>query len=113
MEGNDRVRFCSHCAKHVNNLSEMTRKEATRFVRASGGDICIRYIVDPRTKRPIFAQQLLQITRRAPAIGAGVLTASIAVSTAAYAQEREPAPMPTPPVVEQTMPVDGVLTPAT
>jgi hypothetical protein len=28
MQGNDQVRFCSHCAKSVNNLSEMTRREA-------------------------------------------------------------------------------------
>lgn len=86
MEGNARVRFCAHCAKHVNNLSEMTRKEAARFVRASGGEICIRYVADPITKRPVFADQLLQITRRAPALAAGVVTASISLSTAAYSQ---------------------------
>lgn len=86
MDGNDRFRFCSHCSKHVNNLSEMTRKEAARFVRASDGNICIRYIVDPRSQRPMFANQLHQITRRAPGLTAGVMTASMALSTAAYAQ---------------------------
>ncbi len=86
MNGNDRFRFCSHCSKHVNNLSEMTRKEAARFVRASDGNICIRYTVDPRTQRPMFAGTLHQITRRAPGLTAGVMTASMALSTAAYAQ---------------------------
>lgn len=86
MSGNERVRFCSHCSKHVNNLSEMTRKEAARFVRSSGTDICIRYIVDPVTRQPMFANHLLQITRRAPGIAAGVMTASMSLSTAAYAQ---------------------------
>ncbi|MGB7200935.1 MAG: ankyrin repeat domain-containing protein [Pyrinomonadaceae bacterium] len=86
MSGNARVRFCSHCSKHVNNLSEMTRKEAARFVRGAGGDICIRYITDPVTRQPMFANQLLQITRRAPGIAAGVMTASMSLSTAAYAQ---------------------------
>jgi ankyrin repeat protein len=86
MTGNDRVRFCSHCAKDVNDLSTMTRKEATRLVRRSDGKICIRYRVDPVTRRPIFAEQLLQITRRAPGLATGVLTASMAVSTSAYAQ---------------------------
>ena len=86
MDGNDRFRFCSHCSEHVNNLSEMTRKEAARFVRASDGNICIRYIVDPRSQRPMFANQLHQITRRAPGLTAGVMTASMALSTAAYAQ---------------------------
>lgn len=86
MAGSDRVRFCSHCSKHVNNLSTMTRKEAARFVRRSGGDLCIRYIADPVTRRPIFANQLLQITRRTPGIAAGVMTASMSLSTVSYAQ---------------------------
>ncbi|MBK7394343.1 MAG: ankyrin repeat domain-containing protein [Chloracidobacterium sp.] len=90
MDGNDKFRFCSHCSKHVNNLSEMTRKEATRFVRASDGNICIRYKVDPRSQRPMFSNQLHQITRRAPGIAAGVMTASMALSTATYAQTSQP-----------------------
>ena len=90
MDGNDRFRFCSHCSKHVNNLSEMTRKEAARFVRASDGNICIRYEVDPRSQRPMFAGTLHQITRRAPGITAGVMTASMALSTATYAQTSQP-----------------------
>ncbi|MBV9240451.1 MAG: ankyrin repeat domain-containing protein [Acidobacteria bacterium] len=102
MAGNDRVRFCSHCAKSVNNLSTMTRKEAAKFARASDGKICIRYIVDPATRRPVFAEQLLQITRRTPAVAAGALAASLAVSSAAYAQDATPRPQPTPATVEQT-----------
>ncbi len=86
MSGSDRVRFCSHCSKQVNNLSEMTRKEAARFVRHAGGNICIRYIADPVTRQPMFANQLLQITRRAPGIAAGVMSASMSLSTATYAQ---------------------------
>ncbi len=92
MHGNDRLRFCSHCSKHVNNLSEMTRKEAMRLVRASGGNLCIRYVQNPVTKRPMFAEQLLQITRRAPGLAAGVMTASIALSGGAYAQGGDTAP---------------------
>lgn len=87
MQGTDKIRLCSHCVKHVNNLSEMTRKEATRLVRASNGNICIRYIVDPATKRPMFAEQLFQITRRSPGLAAGVMTASISLSTFTYAQD--------------------------
>ncbi|HRI03931.1 MAG TPA: ankyrin repeat domain-containing protein [Pyrinomonadaceae bacterium] len=102
MDGNDRFRFCSHCSKNVNNLSEMTRKEAARFVRASDGNICIRYIVDPRSQRPMFANQLHQITRRAPGLTAGVMTASMALSTAAYAQT-SPLPVSTPVVVSSTV----------
>ncbi len=95
MDGNDKVRFCSHCSKSVNNLSEMTRKEAMRLVRASGGAVCIRYYTVPGSDRPIFADQLLQITRRTPAIAAGVMTASVALSAHAYGQSVNPdAPWP-------------------
>ncbi|MEQ1605538.1 MAG: ankyrin repeat domain-containing protein [Pyrinomonadaceae bacterium] len=86
MKGNDEVRFCSHCSKHVNNLSEMTRKQAVRLVRESNGNLCVRYIAHPVTRKPMFAEQLLQITRRAPSVAAGVMSASIALSAQAYAQ---------------------------
>src|SRR5258706_2696011 len=86
MHGNDRVRFCDHCAKDVKNLSAVTRKEAMRMVRASGGKICIRYIKDPVTNRPLFADQLLQITRRAPGLAARVMSAAMKLSTMTYAQ---------------------------
>lgn len=86
MQGNDQVRFCSHCAKDVSNLSEMTRKEALRLVRRSQGNLCIRYVTDPKTNRPLFAENLYKITRRAPGLAAGVMAASISLSTAAYAQ---------------------------
>jgi ankyrin repeat protein len=86
MHGNDQFRFCSHCAKSVNNLSEMTRREAVRLVRASGGNLCIRYIKHPKTGKPLFSENLYRITRRAPGLAAGVITATISLSTAAYAQ---------------------------
>jgi ankyrin repeat protein len=86
MKGTDQIRFCSHCAKDVNNLSEMTRKQAARLVRRSNGNLCIRYIANPVSKRPMFAEQLLQITRRRPGIAAGVVSASLSLSTLNYAQ---------------------------
>ena len=95
MRGNDVVRFCSHCSKDVNNLSEMTRKQAMRLVIASEGNLCVRYRTDPVTLRPIFANQFTQIARRAPKVAAGVLGASITLTAAAYAQDSSPA---TPPV---------------
>ncbi|MBK6750826.1 MAG: ankyrin repeat domain-containing protein [Acidobacteria bacterium] len=86
MVGSEMVRTCEHCSKDVNNLSEMNRKDAKRLVRASDGNICIRYMKHPVTKRPVFAGQMYQITRRVPGIAAGVMTASLSLSTAAYAQ---------------------------
>lgn len=90
MTGTNKIRFCSHCAKDVNNISEMTRKEAMRLVRSAGPELCIRYIANPITRRPLFAEQLFQITRRATGLAAGVMSASISLSTLAYAQSEPP-----------------------
>lgn len=96
MHGSDRVRFCVHCAKDVKNLSAVTRKEASRLVRSSDGNICIRYIKNPATQRPMFAEQLFQITRRTPGLAAGLMTASLTLSTMSYGQSETPVPTPFP-----------------
>lgn len=103
MHGNNRVRFCDHCAKDVNNLSAITRKEALRLVRSSDGNLCIRYIRNPVTQRPLFAEQLLQITRRTPSLAAGVMTASLTLSTISYSQSATPLPIPAQETAEVTL----------
>lgn len=85
MTGNKKVRFCSHCDLNVTNISEMTRREAMRLVKKSNGKLCVRYIQNPKTKAPVFADKLYQIGRRVR-VAAGILGASLAVSTAVYAQ---------------------------
>ena len=85
MAGNEKIRFCSHCAKSVNNLSEMTRKDALRLVRRSGGNLCVRYVKDTRTNAPLFYATLHQIARRT-GVAAGVLGTSLMLSAAAYPQ---------------------------
>ena len=84
MEGNARVRFCSHCAKDVSNISEMTRKEAFKLVRKSDGNLCIRYYQKPSGKK-LFLPQLHQIIRQTGVL-AGTWSAALSVSTVAYAQ---------------------------
>ncbi len=86
MAGTDQVRFCSHCSKNVNDLSSMTRAEAMRLVRRSKGRLCVRYMKHPTTGAPIHAEQLIQISRRAPRMAAGVMAASMSLSAIAYAQ---------------------------
>ncbi len=86
MTGNDQVRFCDHCSKHVNNISEMTQKQAVRLVTASKGQLCIRYLKNPETNGPFFAEQLTQIMRHAPRLTAGVMAASLSLSSMALAQ---------------------------
>ncbi len=86
MAGTDQVRFCSHCSKNVNDLSSMTRTEAMRLVRRSKGRLCVRYMKHPTTGAPMYAEQLIQISRRAPRMAAGVMAASMSLSAIAYSQ---------------------------
>ena len=86
MSGNDRVRFCSHCSKNVNDISKLTRKQAMLLVRESEGRLCVRYLQDPKTNAPIFADRLYQISRSAPLMAAGVMTASLSLAAMTYAQ---------------------------
>lgn len=43
MQGDNQVRFCQTCAKHVYNLSAMTRTEAEALIQAKEGRMCIRF----------------------------------------------------------------------
>ena len=83
MTGNDSVRFCSHCSKDVNNISAMSRKEAARLVRKSGGRLCVRYRTDPKTRSPIFGEKISAFARHG--VAAGAIGASI-LAAGAYAQ---------------------------
>jgi hypothetical protein len=44
MQGDDRARFCATCAKHVYNLSEMTRAESDALIRFKEGNLCVRML---------------------------------------------------------------------
>jgi hypothetical protein len=85
MTGNDVVRFCSHCSKNVNNLSEMTRRQAEKLVRKSGGRLCVKYKTQPATGLPVFAQKINRLAARS-GIAAGVIGASILLADVSYAQ---------------------------
>ena len=92
MTGNDQVRFCSHCNLSVHNLSEMTRHEALRLVRNSGGRLCVRYISrSPDGAGPAsLPVQLYSVTRRASRIAAGAFTAALSLAATAAAQTPSP-----------------------
>ncbi len=47
MAGDDRVRFCAECKKHVYNLSAMNRREAEVLLVKSEGGICTRFYRRP------------------------------------------------------------------
>ncbi|HKP70925.1 MAG TPA: ankyrin repeat domain-containing protein [Pyrinomonadaceae bacterium] len=85
MTGSEQVRFCSHCAKSVNNISTMTERDALRLVRESNGNVCIRYLQHPQTGAPVFANQLMQITR-GPRLAFGAMATTLSLSAFTYAQ---------------------------
>ncbi|XAM00981.1 hypothetical protein OT109_06250 [Phycisphaeraceae bacterium D3-23] len=49
MTGGEQKKFCDSCAKHVHNLSEMTRDDAEQFVSANPTGVCIRFRRDAAT----------------------------------------------------------------
>lgn len=88
MRGNDEVRFCSHCAKDVHNLSAMTRVEAEALIKKSGGRLCVRYVT--RADKTIVsappAVPLYKFTRRASKLAASAFTAALTFTPSANAQ---------------------------
>lgn len=85
MAGNGEVRFCSHCSKHVHDLSGMTRTRAEKLVRDSGGSLCVRYIRDERGGMLHAPPRFTQIKRGA-SIAASVLATTLALSSVSVAQ---------------------------
>lgn len=90
MIGNEQVRFCSHCAKDVHDLSSMTRTQAEKLVKRANGNLCVRYVKTPQGKLITAPPKFTQIKRRMR-VAAGVFAASLALSTIAYSQQSESA----------------------
>jgi hypothetical protein len=43
MSGDERVRMCALCTKHVYNISDMNKREAEAFLREKGTSACARF----------------------------------------------------------------------
>lgn len=95
MTGDELVRFCSGCEKNVYNLSAMTRKEARKFVAKNSGKVCVRYVRLANGKVQTADTKLYKITRQTSRLAAGIIGATLTLSTAAQAQ------MTTPPKTEK------------
>jgi hypothetical protein len=48
MHGDDRVRFCSYCQRHVHNLSAVTEDEAARLICDQADRLCVRFSRDAK-----------------------------------------------------------------
>ncbi|BCX46436.1 hypothetical protein HAHE_03440 [Haloferula helveola] len=102
MEGDDRKRFCSHCRKHVHNLSEMTRDEAENLI--SRGGACIRMIRRADGTTVVKDCPRTRSARRlaSQVAGAGLAGSALALASCAKRDER-------PPVMGEHPPLTGIV----
>src|SRR5947207_4577069 len=42
MAGDERVRFCRQCGRHVYNLRQMTAEDGARLIAQRGDDLCVQ-----------------------------------------------------------------------
>ena len=115
MTGDERVRSCADCNKHVYNISELTREDAQALIVEHEGKLCVRYFqradgtillkdctVGVRRRRRVRivagAAALLAGTGVAAAFHTTGTTIAPAPVTVELYQMRAPAPLPTPTV---------------
>ncbi|MCA1635491.1 MAG: ankyrin repeat domain-containing protein [Acidobacteria bacterium] len=93
MKGNERVRFCGHCQRSVNNLSELTPRQALELVVRSRGSLCLRVQRGPEAnaRAELPPEPLYKINRRVPRLAAGTFGAALGLYAAAGVQAQTPA----------------------
>jgi hypothetical protein len=113
LRGNDQIRFCQRCEKHVHNLSAMTEDQVEALFR-TGPDLCIRAVVNDdgtRVTLPCAAPSAAptpSLRWWGLGLGAGLAAgAALALPDSAQVHvrrallalglERAPAPLPVPP----------------
>src|SRR5215471_7477036 len=47
MAGDDRIRFCGQCNKHVYNIEGLSRAEAETLISDRTGELCVRFYRRP------------------------------------------------------------------
>ncbi len=88
MEGDERVRFCGSCQKHVYNLSAMAGADAERLLAERGDEVCVRLYrradgTVMTTDCPV-GQRRRRVKRVAIAVaGAGAMAAASATAVVA------------------------------
>jgi hypothetical protein len=99
MEGDDRVRFCERCQKHVYDLSALSTAEAEALLREKEGDLCAR--LARREDGTVVTGDCPVGASRRRGRTWGLLVGGIAVATAAaaLAQQSQPAPTSAAPMV--------------
>jgi hypothetical protein len=104
MRGDDRVRFCAGCNKHVYNLSAMTSAEMVALIRTHGGDFCGQIyqrldgtIVTAGCRRPEARQGGLQYHLRSLMAIIAAIAAALGLTRLLAEGQPAPPPKPVPP----------------
>jgi Carboxypeptidase regulatory-like domain len=122
MRGDDRVRFCGQCEKHVYNLSQMSRQQAESLIRKTNGKLCARFerradggiVTTERTvPLPRFNFRFLRIAS-ATMSAALSLAPTVAAKTSKnlpvlQQQEKKEKPAEQPQVKEKTAKIFGIV----
>jgi hypothetical protein len=102
MKGDDRVRFCDSCSKHVYNVSDLTADEALRVIQENEGTPCMR--LHKRRDGTILTADCpvglrSRIRRRMVRTLTAVVLLSVSIPSAvwAYAKGTRPGAIPPPP----------------
>ena len=96
MLGDDRVRFCAECSRHVYNLSGMSAHEATELISRRRGRLCVRFY--QRTDGTVLTEDCpagLRAAMRRVARVAGIAFSVLASTGLAAAQTRVERPTQT------------------
>jgi hypothetical protein len=98
MQGTGPTRFCTHCNKHVHDLSAMTRADAERLVCEAAGSLCVRFARDEVSGQVLTLGYAPAPRQRRWPLWAALVTA-IASIAAAIGYYRRPAPSPPAPIM--------------
>lgn len=102
MKGDDRVRFCDSCAKHVYNVAELTSAEALRVIAENEGHPCLSLY--RRNDGTVLTADCpvglrYRVRRRMLRMMTAGVVASVTIQSAvwAYAKGVRPSAIPAPP----------------
>lgn len=84
MTGDERIRFCGQCSKHVYNISAMSKDEAVALVQKTEGAICVRLYRRRDGKVltedcPIGLRRMCDLARKTALVVAGLFGFTLAV----------------------------------
>lgn len=89
MRGDDRVRHCSQCNKHVYNFAELTRPEIDSIIRETEGTLCGRLFLraDGTVLTKDCAPVRIRPSRFEVALAGGALAVAALIGAGAVAQQ--------------------------